>query len=122
MSFEAIWSALVHGGDVLRVLQPYAIIGTFFGMIWSMFKLWRISRGWRAVAVVVVHAETGARKTVATLPWHFATRAEVLGLVANFAKGTERLDYSLFRYDYKYRREILVPLPASAFDRVEPPT
>jgi hypothetical protein len=112
-----MWSAVKAFGEVLAVLQPYAVIGSFVGICWTVFQMWKFRDSWRAVEIKIQRADSTDRHSVASIPWRFASRAEVQGLIAN-AAGGERLDFSSFHFDYKYRRAIIVPLPNDQYDLI----
>jgi hypothetical protein len=114
MNLNSYWDWLRWGTDVFRAVQPWAIVGTFIATIWTV---WNMLRGWRVVRIIAVETDTMERKHIADLPWQFATRAEVQGLVANAARG-ERLDFGQFQFDYAFRKELIVRLPQESFRKL----
>jgi hypothetical protein len=68
----------------------------------------------REVQILARCATTGATKTVAKIPARFVSRAEVLGLTAQ-AAGGQKLDNSLFSFDYHFTSEVVVDLPEESF-------
>lgn len=106
-----------------RTLATYLQFLTFAGVGWTLWKLWK-SR-WLMTVVAVNADRESEREVIARVPAHMASRSEILGLVSKHA-GPTRLDFSQFRYDYKFRREVEVRLPESSFqhlrERPRPPT
>lgn len=94
--------------------QPFALLFTFIGTLYTCYQIYRMKDRWRRVRIIAVDTQSGDRKFVAELPWQLATRAELQGLVANAARG-QRLDFSQFEFDYRFRPEIEVRLPQQSF-------
>ncbi len=119
-SLAGLWNWVLWGAVEMQPVQPYAIVGTFVGMVWNTWNMWRIRHGWRVVRIVAVETDSKERRHIADVPWQFVTRAEVQGLVANAAKG-ERLDFGQFQFDYAFQRELIVNLPPDSFRKLRTP-
>ncbi len=113
----SLYEWIVWGGEVLRPFQPYGVFGTLATVAGIFAKL---RRSWRVVAVFAVDETTKERKLIASIPYQFATRAEVLGRISNLAGG-KQLDFRRFQPDYKYHRELDVPLPSDQFKLLDAP-
>ena len=116
-----IWTWVVWGNEQLRHVAYYATVITFLGVAYQLYRLWRSSR---RVRILVVNADSRARKKERTeigrVPRRHVTRAEINGLVSQAAGGA-RLDLSRFRFDYKVRRRIVVELPEESYQLVVGP-
>ena len=113
-----LWDWVAWGNAQLRHVAYYATMVTFLGVVWQLLLVWRQSR---PVRVFVVNDDSLARERapIGALPRRFATRAEINGLVSQAAGGAT-LDLSRFRFNYKVRSVIEVPLPKSSYWMVVP--
>jgi hypothetical protein len=102
---------IAWGNSQLRDALAYA---TFVGVMYQVIMFWRTRR---LVTIVAVNRDASERREIAKVPASFASRAEIMGLVAQ-AAGGERLDFSGFSFDYKFRREVLVRLPEESFRKL----
>jgi hypothetical protein len=109
--FMSLWDVVLWGGDVLRPLQPYAVLGTLATGVYAAWTFWRDGQ---TVKIFVLDESTDETRHIANIPHRFVTRAEVQGVIANLAQG-ERLDFSKLNFDYSFRRKVYIRLPSASY-------
>jgi hypothetical protein len=108
-----VWAWIAWGNSQLRDVLAYA---TFIGVMYQIVTFWRTRR---LVTIIAANRDSPSDpgREIAKVPASFASRAEIVGLVAQ-AAGGERLDFSGFAFDYKFRRQVVVQLPADSFEKL----